>query len=277
MAVTRNQKYLDNAGLERVWSKIKAAFVAKESGKGLSTNDYSNEDKAKLNSLGKNLSIGGKTYNGTSAVSVTLTDLSVYSKSEIDSMLSAGMHYEVVAQLPQTGTEGTLYLVPSSTSVTGDVYDEYIWIPTQGSGSSAVEAHFEKIGTTKADLANVVRVGTAGTAVGDSTHPVFINASGEATQGSAYAGGTKVTLNGSNKGANTASFYAPTSAGTDGQYLRSSGNGAPTWETMDTAPTSSSAKAVTSGGVKTYVDGIAADKVNTADYLTDSEIDAICV
>lgn len=32
-------KYLDNNGLLYLWSKIKAAFVAKEAGKGLSTND----------------------------------------------------------------------------------------------------------------------------------------------------------------------------------------------------------------------------------------------
>ncbi len=67
---------------------------------------------------------------------------------------------------------------------------------------------------------------------GSTTAPVYFNSSGEPAQGSTYAGGTKVTLNGTAKGASTASFYAPTSAGTSGQYLISSG-GAPTWLTID--------------------------------------------
>lgn len=56
---------------------------------------------------------------------------------------------------------------------------------------------------------------------------------------SVYAGGTNVTLNGTSKSATTASFYAPTSSGTSGQFLKSSGSGAPTWETV-TIPTKSS-------------------------------------
>lgn len=45
---------------------------------------------------------------------------------------------------------------------------------------------------------------------------------------STYAGGTAVTLNGTSKASATASFYAPTSAGTSGQLLVSTG-GAPSW------------------------------------------------
>jgi len=40
--------FLDEAGLARVWTKIKAAFVAKETGKGLSANDYTTAEKNKL-------------------------------------------------------------------------------------------------------------------------------------------------------------------------------------------------------------------------------------
>ena len=43
-----------------------------------------------------------------------------------------------------------------------------------------------------------------------------------------------VTLNGSATA--SPSFYAPTSAGTSGNYLKSSGSGAPTWETFPTIP-----------------------------------------
>lgn len=59
-------------------------------------------------------------------------------------------------------------------------------------------------------------------------------------KGPKYAGGTAVTLNGTSKSATTASFYAPTSSGTSGQFLKSAGaNASPTWETV-TIPTKSS-------------------------------------
>lgn len=41
-------KYLDENGLLYLWGKIKALFVAKEDGKGLSTNDYTSAEKEKL-------------------------------------------------------------------------------------------------------------------------------------------------------------------------------------------------------------------------------------
>ena len=64
--------------------------------------------------------------------------------------------------------------------------------------------------------------------VGTSSKPVYMS-SGTITEGSTYAGGTKVTLNGTNKGASTASFYAPTGSGTAGQILVSNGSRAPSW------------------------------------------------
>ena len=54
---------------------------------------------------------------------------------------------------------------------------------------------------------------------------------------STYAGGTAVTLNGSSKASSTASFYAPTTAGTSGYWLKSNGSGAPTWETTSNITT----------------------------------------
>lgn len=72
-----------------------------------------------------------------------------------------------------------------------------------------------------------------GLSVGSSTKPVYFS-SGVPTAGSDYAGGTKVTLNGADKGASTASFYAPTGAGTSGQILKSSGTGAPSWVNQST-------------------------------------------
>ena len=71
---------------------------------------------------------------------------------------------------------------------------------------------------------------SGGTAKGSTTKPIYVPNTGIVTECSTYAGGTKVTLNGTDKGASDASFYAPTSVGTSGQYLKSSGSGAPTWD-----------------------------------------------
>ena len=49
-------------------------------------------------------------------------------------------------------------------------------------------------------------------ATGSATKPVYVSAAGTVSEASTYAGGTKVTLNGTDQGASTASIYAPTSA-----------------------------------------------------------------
>lgn len=41
-------KYLDTEGLAFLWAKIKARFVDKDGDKGLSDNNYTDEDKAKV-------------------------------------------------------------------------------------------------------------------------------------------------------------------------------------------------------------------------------------
>jgi len=43
--------FLDNEGLAYLWQKIKGAFVTKETGKGLSSNDFTDAEKAKLAGL----------------------------------------------------------------------------------------------------------------------------------------------------------------------------------------------------------------------------------
>lgn len=58
--------------------------------------------------------------------------------------------YRVVATLPATseGKKGTIYLVAHSGSTNQNSYDEYIFLPAEGSTA----ARYEKIGTTDIDL-----------------------------------------------------------------------------------------------------------------------------
>ena len=67
--------------------------------------------------------------------------------------------------------------------------------------------------------------------LGNNSQPVYME-SGTLKAGKTYAGGTKITLNGTDLGNQSASIYAPTGAGTAGQVLCSNGaNQAPVWST----------------------------------------------
>lgn len=61
-----------------------------------------------------------------------------------------GIEFVIVQALPATGETGIIYLVPSGGTVP-DIYDEYVWIVNQGTGS------FEKIGSTNIDLSGYVQ------------------------------------------------------------------------------------------------------------------------
>lgn len=65
-----NKKYLDDNGLLYFWGKIKGAFVSKENGKGLSTNDYTTNEKNKLAAIEAGAQVNvieSITINGTTA------------------------------------------------------------------------------------------------------------------------------------------------------------------------------------------------------------------
>lgn len=69
-------KYLDENGLLYFWQKIINKFVAKESGKGLSTNDYTTTEKNKLSGIAN-----GAEANVIESVKVNGTALPVTSKA----------------------------------------------------------------------------------------------------------------------------------------------------------------------------------------------------
>ncbi|MBO7535654.1 MAG: hypothetical protein J6T34_00745, partial [Bacilli bacterium] len=131
---------------------------------------------------------------------------------------------------------------------------------TRASGSNPLS--FEvSIVASEATGANALRDSDGLISKGSATKPVYFS-DGVPVEGNTYAGGTAVTLNGTSKTGTTASFYAPTGAGSNGQYLTSSGNGAPSWTNLPTIPTitlngttttSPSFYAPTSAGTTGYV------------------------
>lgn len=130
---------------------------------------------------------------------------------------------------PQSGTASSgkgieidnTFLIPSTTNEMSLGDSTHKW-------TTVYAATFDGNATTATTAS---KLGTANK--GSTTKPIYL-AAGVATECSTYAGGTAVTLNGTSKAASTASFYAPTGAGTSGQYLKSSGNGAPIWDSITT-------------------------------------------
>ena len=149
-------KFLDLTGLTSFTGKIKAwatgAFVAKEAGKGLSTNDYTTTEKNKLATLEpltiKVVKVNGSplTPDGSKAINI---DLSTYAlktavTQEIAQAVSGIKSFEakVVAELPESGQAGILYLVANEDEEEQNAYDEYLWINNK----------YEKLGTRSIDL-----------------------------------------------------------------------------------------------------------------------------
>ena len=161
---------------------------------------------------------------------------------------------------PSASTEFCIYLVPDRSDIESGAYIEYMtvkngttytWEPIgttrvripeysiANNGDNQIQ--LKKDGTpVEGSLVTINNVSNATTAsklgtttVGATTIPIYLS-NGSPIQCDTYAGGTAVTLNGTNKGARTASFYAPTGAGTQGQILVSSG-GVPAWSSWTTA------------------------------------------
>ena len=171
-------KYLDNDGLLYLWGLIKAQVsnaaatkVDKESGKVLSSNDYTDDEKSKLGNVAagaqvnkiESIKVNGVVQDiKTKEVDITvptdnasLANGAGYQKAAevqaaINEALSGitGSDLQIVSALPATGKKGTIYLMAHSHG-TGDSYDEYIWLPTS--------SKFEKIGNTDIDLSGYLK------------------------------------------------------------------------------------------------------------------------
>lgn len=81
------------------------------------------------------------------------------------------------------------------------------------------------------ESAKKLATASGNTAVGSAIKPVYFSG-GVPVACTTYGGGTKVTLNTTTPttGGNSITIFAPTSAGSSGSYLKSSGSGAPAWQ-----------------------------------------------
>lgn len=182
-------EYLDKSGLTLLISKIKSALGGKVdvvSGKGLSTNDYTNAEKNKLSGIASgaqanviesvkvngtaltpsskavDITVPTKTsqltndsgYQSATSVESIITAKGYQTQSQVQSLINSAVgnitsiKYQKVTSLPSTGSNGVIYLVAHSHG-TQDIYDEYIWL--------AETKTYEKIGNTDIDLSAYVK------------------------------------------------------------------------------------------------------------------------
>ena len=148
-------KFLNYEGLEHLITEIKERFIQKVSGKDLSTNDFTNlykdkldgiENNAQINKIelikrnGTNLSIGADKsvdINVPTKLSDLTNDQTFQTKAEILTLITDNgkLKKEVVTELPDPSTadENTIYLIASTNG-----YAEWI----------IINGEWEKLGDT---------------------------------------------------------------------------------------------------------------------------------
>jgi len=82
-----------------------------------------------------------------------------YTQTEVNNLISAAVNgrFEKVTTLPASGEPNVIYLVPKTTALTNNVYDEYIW----------QDNTWELLGSTEIDLSNYVTTTDLSTALAD--------------------------------------------------------------------------------------------------------------
>ncbi len=162
-------KYLDLNGLSTFWAKIKTHVSSRiaaitntntgSPGKGKTLTALSQSD-GKVSATFEDIAISATQIasgsvpvsrggtGGTDASSAR-TNLDVYSKAESEALARGKV--QVVTELPETGTAGTIYYV-GPTGTGEDKYEEYIW--------DADSSAFVKVGEPSIDLSEYVKTVT---------------------------------------------------------------------------------------------------------------------
>ena len=189
-----------------------------------------------------------KTINGTTTDVVTVATI----KSAIGSLKNPNAIKINVYSGTNTATTTTYdgSTANQSVDVAGSTAITNVSASAASGGSTTFTLTKANGATSTFDVTVTASVATGATTItdangnavseGSDTKPVYFS-NGVPEEAKTYAGGTSVTLNGTSKAESTASFYAPTSAGTAKQILVSTA-GAPEWKTVATGSTNGTIK-----------------------------------
>lgn len=172
MADEVQDEYLNDTGLGYFIGRLKSLFVAKETGKGLSSNDYTDAEKQKLSDIAANAQVNViesvKVNGNAQAITDKAVDITVPTKTsdltndsdfqnatQVQALIDTELgeitgidfqFFDTTGDFPAVGVKGVFYMVPNG-GENPDIYDEYVWVtPTGGTN------HYEHIGTTAVDL-----------------------------------------------------------------------------------------------------------------------------
>ena len=134
------------SGSDKVWNvdflkKQLNSKVSNKDGKNLSSNDFTDDLKNKLEKIEDGA-------NKVTKISQLINDKTFKTEAEIQSLInnSTKLKKEVVTSLPSTGKEDVIYLLKNKND-TNNYYTEYMWI----------SGKWEIIGDTKVDLSGYAK------------------------------------------------------------------------------------------------------------------------
>lgn len=229
-------------------------YVEKEPGKGLSTNDFTDALKEKVESSSRTVECTQSEYDNLSEEErkdtyFVITDsegeseLSEIDDSEISEDLTwssdkisselESKNDKIEIEADDTNFDDNTELLTHSTTTafkrkkTSKLWD---WIASKILSSTFMQSVLTNDATLKKYPVNSDAVTKAlasyqakVAAKGSVSQPVYTSNNGTFSTCNTYAGGTNVTLNGSSKGGSSASFYAPTTWGIPNQILKADG------------------------------------------------------
>ena len=243
--------------------------VTKETGKSLTSNDFTNALLAKLNAIESGAQVnliekilvnGVEVAPSNKAVALTVMTNTVenlvnyykksetYSQSEIDqliSQISGGITFEVVEELPETGiSTSTIYLIEAGENV----YTQYLY--------SSVDEEWKILGSTTVDLSNYYTKTQVDTLLAGKQDTLeYDNAPTASSEKMVKSGGIYNALQGKQ---DTLEYdNTPTE---DSQKMVKSGaiwgalEGKQDTLEWDSVPTAGSTKSLTSGAIKDAID-----------------------
>ena len=144
--------FLDNNGLSYFWTQLKAKFatkVDKEEGKGLSTNDYTTEEKTKVEGIetGAEVNIIEAIQVNGAAVEVSEKAVNITVPTTVAALTDAGdyaLKSDITNVYKYKGSKATVEELPASGNEVGDVYNveadgmNYAWEGTKWDAMGSV-------------------------------------------------------------------------------------------------------------------------------------------
>lgn len=182
------KKYLDLDGLSRVKDKIVAGFVAKESGKGLSTEDYTTAEKTKLSGIET-----GAEVNVIESIVINGTTATISEKTASVTIETGAIDSISVNNVPQTidANKNVNITVPTKTSdLTNDdnVVKDASYVHTDNNYTSAEKTKLSGIAEgAEVNVIDTVKVnGTALTPASKAVDITVPTNNNQLTNGAGY-------------------------------------------------------------------------------------------